>query len=198
MRYSQNNEQDVIGKYFLEPGVFLDIGANDGVTLSNTYSLQLAGWRGVLIEPSESAFQKIPYNELVIAFRVAIGTNDGNCDFYEMGEHLNRGDSSLLSTIKRSEMNRWRRVNFQKKTVEVWTYKKLVEKSPYKSFDFISIDAEGMDFEILQQINLAQTRMVCIEHNGDRALFQSIKDYCEKSGLKSMLLNNSENVIWAR
>ena len=40
MRYSQNNEQDIILQYFgNRKGFFLDIGANDGITLSNTYAL---------------------------------------------------------------------------------------------------------------------------------------------------------------
>ena len=66
MRYSQNNEQDIIMQYFIgNRGTFLDIGANDGVTLSNTYALQQAGWGGVLVEPSEEAFNRIPSNPLV-------------------------------------------------------------------------------------------------------------------------------------
>jgi len=198
MRYSQNNEQDVIEQYFHVPGYFLDIGANDGVTLSNTYALQLAGWGGVLVEPSEEAFNRIQYNEKVKIFNVAIGTADGTCTFHEMGNHLGRGDVSLLSTIKKSELKRWHGTEFKERMTEVWTYKTLVKNSPYKVFDFISIDAEGMDFEILEQINLAGTQMVCIEHNSNADQFQLIKEYCNKAGLTKCLLNNLENVIWAR
>jgi FkbM family methyltransferase len=198
MRYSQNNEQDVIEQYFNVPGTFLDIGANDGQTLSNTYALQLQEWKGVLIEPSEEAFNRIKVRYGVQKFNVAIGTEDGHCTFHEMGNHLNAGDVSLLSTIKKTELKRWPGVEFKERMTEVWTYKTLLKHSPLKFFDFISIDAEGVDYEILEQIDLKYTDMVCIEHNSNPDLFQLIKEYCNTAGLTKKLLNNLENVIWAR
>jgi FkbM family methyltransferase len=199
MRYSQNNEQDIILQYFgNRKGFFLDIGANDGITLSNTYALQLQEWKGVLIEPSEEAFNRIKASNGVQKFNVAIGTEDGHCTFHEMGNHLNAGDVSLLSTIKKTELKRWPGVEFKERMTEVWTYKTLLKHSPLKFFDFISIDAEGVDYEILEQIDLKYTDMVCIEHNSNPDLFQLIKEYCNKAGLTKKLLNNLENVIWAR
>ncbi len=199
MRYSQNNEQDIILQYFgNRKGFFLDIGANDGITLSNTYALQLQEWKGVLIEPSEEAFNRIKASNGVQKFNVAIGTEDGHCTFHEMGNHLNAGDVSLLSTIKKTELKRWPGVEFKERMTEVWTYKTLLKHSPLKFFDFISIDAEGVDYEILEQIDLKYTDMVCIEHNSNPDLFQLIKDYCNNAGLTKKLLNNLENVIWAR
>lgn len=199
MRYSQNNEQDIILQYFgNRKGFFLDIGANDGITLSNTYALQLQEWKGVLIEPSEEAFNRIKASNGVQKFNVAIGTEDGHCTFHEMGNHLNAGDVSLLSTIKKTELKRWPGVEFKERMTEVWTYKTLLKHSPFKFFDFISIDAEGVDYEILEQIDLKYTDMVCIEHNSNPDLFQLIKEYCNKAGLTKKLLNNLENVIWAR
>lgn len=198
-RYSQNNEQDIILQYFgNRKGYFLDIGANDGITLSNTYALQLAEWKGVLIEPSEEAFNRIKVRYGVQKFNVAISTTDGHCTFHEMGNHLNAGDVSLLSTIKKTELKRWPGVEFKERMTEVWTYKTMLKHSPLKFFDFISIDAEGVDYEILEQIDLRYTDMVCIEHNSNPDLFQLIKEYCNKAGLTKKLLNNLENVIWAR
>ena len=199
MRYSQNNEQDIILQYFgSRKGFFLDIGANDGITLSNTYALQLQLWSGVLVEPSEEAFNRIITYPSVHKYNVAIGTEDGHCTFHEMGNHLNAGDVSLLSTIKKTELKRWPGVEFKERMTEVWTYKTFLKHSRYKFFDFISIDAEGVDYEILEQIDLRYTDMVCIEHNSNPDLFQLIKEYCNKAGLTKKLLNNLENVIWAR
>jgi hypothetical protein len=115
-----------------------------------------------------------------------------------MGNHLNAGDVSLLSTIKKTELKRWPGVEFKERMTEVWTYKTLLKHSPLKFFDFISIDAEGVDYEILEQIVLKYTDMVCIEHNSNADLFQLIKEYCNNAGLYKCLLNNLENVIWAR
>jgi hypothetical protein len=101
-------------------------------------------------------------------------------------------------TIKKAETKRWPGTEFKERMTEVWTYRSLIHNSPLKYFDFISIDAEGVDYEILEQINLKHTQMVCIEHNGNVDLFHLIKDYCNKAGLTKCLLTNLENVIWAR
>jgi FkbM family methyltransferase len=150
------------------------------------------------VEPSEDAYNRISLSNKIQAFNVAIGTADGHCTFYEMGNHLNKGDVSLLSTIKKSELKRWNGVEFKERLTEVWTYKTLVRKAAWKHFDFISIDAEGVDFEILEQIDLSYTQMLVIEHNSVESLYFDIKDYCNKAGLTKCKLNNLENVIWAK
>lgn len=75
--FSQNGEQAIILKYFgvaqiearggyvaTQPGTVLDIGANDGVTLSNSRALVELGWNAVLVEPAEIAFRKLQANNL--------------------------------------------------------------------------------------------------------------------------------------
>ncbi len=61
--YSQNNEEQIIIEYFKDfKGHLLDIGANDGLTLSNSRKLIELGWTGDLVEPSPNAFQKLTYS----------------------------------------------------------------------------------------------------------------------------------------
>ena len=43
---SQNNEEALVKQYFgTKHGTFIDIGANDGITLSNTYAAAQRGWK---------------------------------------------------------------------------------------------------------------------------------------------------------
>ncbi len=205
MSYSQNNEEKVIAQYFAadftNPGTFLDIGANDGETLSNTRSLALQGWKGLCVEPG-AAFAKLevlyPKGGVCIA-NVAIGTANGKAILHDSGTHLNKGDLSLLSTLEPKEKERWgNTTTWEEKEVIVMDYKSLIEASPYKTFDFISIDAEGLDYDILKQIDLTETKCVCIEHNGTPGLIAGIKGYCASYGLTQVLLTNLENIILAR
>ena len=57
--YSQHGEQAIILDYFEKQGIqqgrFLDIGANDGITFSNSYALVIRDWKGVAVEASPSA-----------------------------------------------------------------------------------------------------------------------------------------------
>lgn len=61
--FSQQGEQAVILKYFGDQrGVALDVGANDGITLSNSRALVGLGWSAVLVEPAAPAFRKLLQN----------------------------------------------------------------------------------------------------------------------------------------
>jgi len=63
--FSQNGQDE----FFLEElfvgqdsGFFVDIGANDGVTFSNTYALERKGWRGLCVEPHPDVFEQLRRN----------------------------------------------------------------------------------------------------------------------------------------
>lgn len=208
MNYSQNNEQDVIVKYFASKrGVFLDIGANDGVTLSNTRELALSGWYGVCIEPTIPAFSKLNAlyedNKNIVTLKTAIGDRCDTVTIHTNGHHVSDSDTGLLSTVIESEKDRWDSVEWESQLVNMVDYKSLLlwlkEMSiPFTVFDFISIDAEGLDLVILSQIDLSKTKMVCIEHNGSEQALSEIKRICTKYKLNKKLLQNAENVIYAR
>ena len=199
--YSQNAEDTAIQNYFgLYKGTLLDIGANDGKTFSNSLALIEKGWEGVLVEPSPSAFEKLSSlhkgNAFVKPYNVAIGTENGPVDFYDMAAHVGNGDTSLLATMDEQETKRWVGTEFTKTKVRCVDYKIFLEFSPIKWFDFITIDAESKDIEILRQIDLIRTKCLCIEWNGkeaDLAVIRSIVPVEMKEIYRSL-----ENVIFAR
>jgi FkbM family methyltransferase len=193
--YSQNNEEEIVKNYFKDfKGVFLDLGAYNGVELSNTRALLENGWSGVLVEPNPDIFEKLKTNckdfENVQLFECAIGEKSGMCT-------LNANDT-FYSTLKESEIQRWHgEFEFQKISCKVLDFKSFLELSKYKVFDFISIDCEGVDYEILIQIDLddVKCQMICIETNGVET--QKYIDYIEKFGFKTIAIN-AENLIMAK
>jgi FkbM family methyltransferase len=206
--YSQNSEQKIILNYFGDyRGQFLDIGANDGITLSNTYALALKGWDGVLVEPSSKAFRKLGVihedRPNMLLFEVAISNFVGESEFFESGEHLSNLDVALLSTLKKEELKRWEGSNntFKEKKVNVWTFDLLQERvlahGGNPQYQFISIDAEGCDMIILKQIDLNEVgcSCICIEHNSNKDIEKEIVQYCAGFGLTNILTKNAENII---
>jgi FkbM family methyltransferase len=205
--YSQNKEDLEIVKYFGDfQGKLLDIGANDGKTLSNSRLLIENGWSAFLIEPAAIPFRNLKelYKPLsnVFCFNIAIGNENKDVDFWESGKHLTDKDSGLLSTVSESETKRWKKEVFEKKTVSMFTFQtfrqmaSLICKGCFK-FDFINIDAEGLDLDILKQIDLesVEAKCVCIEHNSNQKIKSEILNYCSKFGLSKVLLDNAENII---
>lgn len=194
--YSQNDEEFYILNHFNgQTGSFLDIGAYDGKDLSNTRALMERGWSGVCIEPHPKTFEKLAQNCMefknVHCYELAIGEVNGTFK-------LNANDT-YYSTLKDSELDRWKgQFNFEPVECEVIDFKTLMKTCPIRTFDFISIDAEGVDFEILSQIDLNEVgcSMVCVETNGkDVAKYI---DYIKSFKGFAVITVNAENLIMSR
>jgi FkbM family methyltransferase len=210
--YSQTGEQPIIfdyfdskncpetesccgGKHCLTKGTFLDIGANDGKTFSNTHALALNGWSGVCVEPSTGAFQALKElykdNKNIGCFNFCLGAENKEVDFHECHD-------SLVSSTVKEETTKWKKnmgFKFEKKRKQMFTYDRLLELCKHKQFDFINIDTEGVDFDILKQINLTDVKMICVEVN-DRHR-KSYIDYCEVYGMK-LIKDTNINLIFAK
>jgi FkbM family methyltransferase len=179
-------------------GFILDIGSNDGETISNTRALLLKYPHLIcyFVEPNPHAFAKLEslysksHHRL---FNYAIGEADGSATLHCNSHHLSKKDTGLLSTIVESELERWgENETWQRVEVEVLKY-------PFSQidFDFISIDTEGMDEKILKQINLTKTKILCVEWNSIADVKSNIEEYCRQFGLK-IIHENSMNLIFAK
>ena len=179
-------------------GNILDIGCNDGETISNTRALLLKypELKCYFVEPNPYAFEKLQnlysdsHHKL---FNYAIGDIDTSTVLYCNAHHLSEADTGLLSTIVESETKRWGEgEKWEHVTVEVVKY-------PFSEveFDFISIDTEGMDEKILKQIDLSKTKILCIEWNSVEEVKNSIEEYCRNFGMR-LIHENGINLIFAR
>ena len=198
--YSQNREEEVILNYFGDfKGAFCSIGENDGVTLSNVRQLALNGWSGVCVEPSTQAFSKLKklYDGVkgIYTYDFAIGTHNGRMEFYESGTHLNKGDTGLLSTNNEEELKRFPGTEYTKTEVKCFRWRTALNRFRIKKFDFFSIDAEGFDMEIVEQIDFADAKLVCVEWNGvteRKAIYDAFfKDF-------KLIYTSPENLIYGR
>lgn len=212
MAYSQNNEEEIIKNYFAKHELenncltLLSIGENDGKTLSNTLACIERGWYATLVEPSKKAFNKMfllhKENKKVEMFNCAIGDTCGEVVFHESGEHAKQhyGENhSLLSTLVESEAAKWKDESFTKTTADCLDVETLLEKSINSTFELISIDAEGYDFNILQQIDLFEIGclMLIIESNGNTDIEKKYTEYCAKFGMRPFT-KTRENLIFVR
>lgn len=203
MNYSQNSEQDAILKYFGEfVGTFLDLGANDGITLSNTRALAELGWCGALVEPSPVAYAKLKKlyakekKGCFYTYNVAVGDANGPGVLHDSGSLLKTGDTGLVSTLVEEEKKRFQSVlDYTDVEVKVFRWKTLLNRLSIKKFDFISIDVEGKDWDVLQQMDVSEVKCLCIEWNGH----QYLKDRftAKMQGFK-IIYTSAENLIFAR
>lgn len=198
--YSQSGEEGVIVDYFKgRTGTFLSIGENDGVTFSNVRRLAELGWTGVMVEPSPTAFKKLKENYAgktgFYFYNFALGTSNGKVKFWDSGSHIGNGDHGLLSTMNPSEKERWKGQEYTEIEVQCFRWKTFLNRLSIRNFDFISIDAEASDYEILRQIDLRATSCVCVEWNSKPEEKQRFDPLM--IGFK-IIYTSPENLIYAR
>ncbi len=196
--YTQGDEQWHIANYFDGfTGTLCDIGANEGKTFSNSLRLIELGWSAVCVEPSPNAFAKLQElhkdNKNVQCFNYAINDKEGYMPFYECTDAL----LSALNSLH-ADNDRWKGVTFDKTEVFCVTYAHLLKDAKVDYFDFITIDAEFKDWDILQQIDLSKTRLICVEYNAVESMKRQMLSYCAQYGLTKLIYQNGENLIIGR
>ncbi len=151
---------------FNNPGFFVEFGAADGVALSNSHILEKQfGWSGILCEPSKSWHQALRRNRDC--------TIDTRCVYSASGQKISFSENYLgeLSAITQyAEPNSHGLLKRTTSSYEVDTISLqdlLVSHGAPKYIEFLSIDTEGSEFEILKGFDFQSYRFgaICVEHN---------------------------------
>jgi FkbM family methyltransferase len=195
--YSQNNEQEIILSFFNgRAGRFLDIGAHDGETLSNTRALVQIGWNGVLVEPHPVHFYKLweLYGGRMGITLVNAAVDSSNNGLVELKfNYEGPAYSSTLSPDKAKEFaaNDYRKSFF----VPVCGVSELERFGP---FNFISLDVEGMEIPILgsAEILLLGCDLICVEFCPKTK--PTILNQLQALGFSRIIGETPENIIAAR
>lgn len=199
--YSQSNEEQVILDYFKGfVGTFVSLGENDGMTFSNVRALAERGWSGIMIEPDPEAFSRLEklYLEYkgLYTYNYAIGDHNGKKILQKSSSLLKNGDTGLVSTFNASEMERFKSVvSYTPIEVQYYTWKTALNRWSIQKFDMISMDIEGDELKVLPDMDLSQTKLICIEHNGRQDLKLEYEKYLE--GFK-LIYTSAENLIYVR
>ena len=165
--YSQFGE-DIILKELLKSsisdGFFVDVGCYHPKKYSNTYMLYRKGWRGLNIDLEEdkiSLFNMIRPSDYNILCPIS--------DKKEKVTLFRYGKFGLGSTIDKDYAEKTSEVLFDHQAVETKTLNEIISESPYsnKQIDVLSIDVEGMDFRVLNSLDLKTYRpkIIIIEDN---------------------------------
>lgn len=161
--YSQlKQDLNVVSFFNKKTGLFfLDVGANDGKTLSNTYLLEKKyNWKGICSEPLPKAFKQLRQCRNVKC--------DNNAVFSESGLSLEFSESNLFSGLTKY-IDKYDFVKRKNKIiVKTITLQDLLEKYKVeKIIHYFSLDTEGSELEILKSVDFNKHIFLYInlEHN---------------------------------
>jgi FkbM family methyltransferase len=174
-------------------GYFVELGANDGITFSNTYYFEkYRGWRGILIEPVPHNYLKCLENRsketqvfcnACVSFQykekfVEIIYSDMMSTSLGLETDINNPENhSLIAKqfLKKDENN------FNFGAIANQLNNILLKADAPKQIDFLSLDVEGTEIEVLKGINHNEYRFkfICIESRDIQKMtnYLSINNY---------------------
>lgn len=181
--YSQEEEDLVIDNLlnYKKRGFYVDVGAYDPTTFSNTKRFYLKGWRGINIEPDIDNFKKfLKERKRDVNLNIGVGNKSDNLFYYNFFP-------DTVSTFSINDMKRNLRKKYKliKKTkISVRKLSFVLRKYCRQKIDFISIDTEGFDLEVLKSNNWKKfkPKIICIES-------QKVKRFLSKIGYKKIYDN---------
>jgi FkbM family methyltransferase len=147
-------------------GYFVEFGAVDGVHASNTLYLERhLGWTGILAEPARVAHGPLKANRVCAI--------DTRCVWSESGRRLLFNQTvplvhSTIDSFSAGDMHAASREGGERYEVETVSLNDLLAQwDAPRRIDYLSIDTEGSEFEILAAFDFDRwdVRRISVEHN---------------------------------
>lgn len=149
--FSQFGEDILLSNLFggdKKSGVYVDVGAYHPIELSNTYFFYRRGWRGINIEPTPHNYQLLLKQRAEdININSSVSLSENPVHFYIFSEHA-------INTISKDKSEESSKLGYNvQSTIQVQSapLEKILDNYLPKNahIDFLSVDVEGMDLEVL-------------------------------------------------
>ena len=182
--YSMDGEDIEIVKYFdnKKNGFYVDVGSYHPIERNNTMLLYNKGWEGINIDISDFSiklFDQLRSRD--INLNLAVSKNEGEIEMYFQKK------LSQLSTIKKEQIKKSFQGEVKIKKIISKTLTSILDETKFanKKIDFLDIDVEGADLDVLESLDFEKysPKLICIEvieeNNEDSDIFNFLrkKDY---------------------
>jgi len=168
--FSQSGEDGVLNFLCSPMGFYIDVGAHHPFRYSNTHMLYRRGWRGINIDPipgAKIAFDRFRPGDTNL--EMGVGLKKKRARYYSFEEGcFNTLDSSLAKKYIKEKVSKFLGVKFIEILPLRWICKQYVPAG--RKIDLLSVDAEGMDTEILRSHDWRRyrPRHVVVEYHHEK------------------------------
>jgi FkbM family methyltransferase len=182
-------------------GIFVDIGAHDGITGSNSFFFEKElDWTGICIEPITDRYNDLVKNRKCITENCCVYSRNCEVDFCE-----HKGYTEMLSGIRDTYDPR----HVKRYTIEqhimggstkivkkaAYTLSYLLDKHNMHKIDFLSIDVEGAELDILKGIDFDKNKIRVIDVEDNYAdTFWKIDEFLRSKGFKQLCVLSGDKV----
>lgn len=186
--YSQFREDRLLELVFggKRTGNCVEVGAHDGITGSNTYHFEEIGWKCVLVEPVPGMCERMRRFRTGTIVNCAASSAPGKAVFHVSDPveslsalHLTESQKGRISSAQASV----REIQVTKRTLD-----DILSEAGVEEPDFVSIDVEGHELEVLKGFSLDRfrPRILIVEDNLDTT-GASVREHLERSGYRNFL-----------
>lgn len=197
---SQYGQSTLIGKLFFphEKGFFVDVGARDGICISNTFQLELSGWSGICIEPHPDLFSKLQQSRKVNCVNAAVSNINSHLEFVKFLEEP-YGNSGLLSSFRFPD--RLKQIKHEIIKVQSLPLTDILDKfnAPAK-IHYLDIDVEGHELSVIKSIDFEKYAFdfIGVETNPAYKNYQPIIDHLVSYSYKPIIQLHSDLIFTNR
>ncbi|WP_038375165.1 FkbM family methyltransferase [Brachyspira alvinipulli] len=160
IKFKSQFDQDLLAySYFngKRNDFFVDIGAHNGEWINNTYIFEQLGWNGICVEADPDNFELLKKNRKCYTYNFAIDSeNSDNIKFIKskvdalnvLEKHCSEEHAKRIKSEAKID-------NLEYVNIKSITFNDLMKKyhSEIKHIDFLSIDIEGGELDILKTID---------------------------------------------
>ena len=166
--YSQDQEDLFINDYFknIDDGFYLDIGCYHPIKYSNTALLYNRGWQGINIDMNQTSIDL--FNILRKKDKnICAAISSSNKEVTQYIDHLYSPVNTIDKNFSQVISKRFKTKPFSEKNIFTNTFTEIVNKYEIQiiKIDFLNIDVEGHDYDVLKGIDLLKIKpkIICIE-----------------------------------
>ncbi len=209
--YSQAGEDIILKKIFsllsIQQGFFIDVGAYHPFDKSNTYLLSRDGWKGINIEPNPAKKHIFDtYRKNDINLPVGIAETKGMLTYYMIDEH------STMNTFSKENLVHLQMADQITQSIPVQTFplQHIIDQylPQNANIDFLNIDAEGYEMEILATINwdknkptviaLEQGNLVTLKNLADSPAYKLLYSMDYEAYARAIVLKDVSTVFYVQ
>lgn len=171
--YSQEGEDMILRRIFehRQTGYYVDVGAHHPKRFSNTYGFYRRGWKGINIDAMPGSMRKFrTWRPHDINLEIPIGSTGAARTYYVFNETALNGFDRILSEQRDAKDNAYKIVD--RIPLRTRSLASVLDEflPPDTGIDFLSIDVEGLDLEVLMSNDWKRYRptVVLVEALGSR------------------------------
>ena len=195
--YSMYGEDIIIEQFFKnkKKGFYVDIGCYHPLEGSNTYLLFKKGWNGINADVNRLSIELFNRaREKDHNVNLAVSNNKQKLKIYF------RKKINMLNTSSKKLAKIHFRNGFQERVINACPLNEIIKKSKFnsKKIDFLNIDVEGKELNVLESLNFSRykPKLICIEIHNHEKMYDQNYDYLKRNSVYKFLIRKGYKVIW--